>query len=75
MNGTKEDQIVLFLPKVDNYIMKNTMLNTMTRYEWKKIINVSIFKMYSPTLHHKNTLKNQMAQYSFFLTFFWTRSH
>lgn len=50
--------------------MKNTILNTMTRYELKKKTKqtVSIFKVYSPTLHHKNTLRIQMVQYSLFLT-------
>lgn len=32
MNYIKEDHIGLFLPRVCNYIMKNTTLNTMTRY-------------------------------------------
>lgn len=54
--------MVPFLPKVGNYIMKNTILNTMTKYELKKKkISVGIFKVYSPTLHHKNALKIQMA--------------
>lgn len=32
MNDIKDDQTGLFLPRVCNYVMKITILNTMTRY-------------------------------------------